>query len=426
MKYEKYLIKLQPVLTWADDFRQKYQMLPDLFFCLFVISSILLWSTPAGKVFQFAFVVVTLFYAAPRYRFCMYHVLEWIFVLYVLIQSITGIAKLPFITLSMTKTMLYTALFSLGMYHYLMYGRSSFTKVIQMYVMSSALGLLLTVLFFFPTIKSNIGLNSMETIRIGGISVLGGAAPTSLAMLATLPSFFLMLITPEEKKKIAYAYVAFFLLVTILTGTRKVLLLYAFILILERELLRPGKKAKRIAVMLLATLVIGILAVLAMIYIPALHDMIGYRLENTIRFYTGGGNVDASMRVRERMIRGAMKLFRERPVAGWGMDYYKFSGTGSEQLYSHNNFTELLSGGGVIGFLIYYAKYVYLLVMIGLQIKLNKEGRDRAVVCLIFFLLMIVMEYWQVMYFYRFFMIYQVMLLVLIRKKMKWESANET
>lgn len=65
---------------------------------------------------------------------------------------------------------------------------------------------------------------------------------------------------------------------------------------------------------------------------------------------------EASYLIRKDMIETSIVLFKEKPLLGYGIDNYSvLSRYGT---YSHNNYTELLVGTGILGILLYYYVYV--------------------------------------------------------------------
>lgn len=395
----------------------------DFFFFLFVISTILMGNSYIGKLFQLFFVLLTLIYLIRNMKIQLYHIFEWIFIAYVFIQVVAGIAEVPSATMSMGTTLIYTGLFSLGTYNYFVYSGNDINKLVNIYVVSSVVGLSLVTILFFNTIISPTGLDASSNISLGSIVIFGGSSSTSLAMQAVIPAFIVILFSKENRKR-ALNYFFFFLFIALLTGTRKILILFAYILLVEFTLVKPGVKNFKLLKILFLALVGTIIGYFTIMKIPILYEIIGYRIQNTIMYYQTGTNDDASMIVRNRMIEESYNLFQQKKLLGWGMDYYKYSGLSDLGYYSHNNFLELLAGGGIIGFVLYYMKYLYLfLAMIKKSIHV-KTDRYYWVACLGFMILMTIIEFWQVTYFYRYIVIYQVFLLAIIGRNYSWEDTN--
>ena len=93
-----------------------------------------------------------------------------------------------------------------------------------------------------------------------------------------------------------------------------------------------------------------------------------------------------------------MEWFQKYPLFGIGMgNPHILAGTYLNfDAYLHNNFVELLCGGGVVGFVLYYAIFVYLFV--GL-FKYRKADRDAFSVALVWLGLILIMNYGMVTYY---------------------------
>lgn len=80
-------------------------------------------------------------------------------------------------------------------------------------------------------------------------------------------------------------------------------------------------------------------------------------------------------RIRTVLINTGLSAFKENPVLGIGFNNgrYLLSGYKGNSTYSlHNNYVDILCGGGIIGFIIYYSLYVDLIVKLAKRI--NKKN----------------------------------------------------
>lgn len=122
------------------------------------------------------------------------------------------------------------------------------------------------------------------------------------------------------------------------------------------------------------------------------------RMTQLFNFFTEDGKVDHSTILRNNMIELGIENWKKYPLFGMGMGnphilaarYLKFDA------YLHNNFVELLCGGGVAGFCLYYAMYGYLLVNL---FKYRKADPDAFGMGLTWLILMLVMNYGMVTYY---------------------------
>lgn len=396
----------------------------DILFGLFVISNIIMQASPIGKVVQLLFILFSVLFSFRSLKWSTYHFFEILFVAYVWIQCLLGIAVNQSATLNMSVTMSYYLLYSIGTYNYLVSNEQELEEKIQIYSKASLIGFVLVILFYGKTLLVHGRLSCSSTISIGGLALLGGSSAVALAMQALIPSFFINLMPPKHNSRTSLLYTLFFALIAILTGTRKVLILFAFVFVVERELIKPGKHDWKILKILFISTVSLVAAYIILMNVPFLYKLLGSRIESAVNFYVLGIGADSSIVVRNRMIDRALDLYNQRKMFGWGMDFFKYSNYSELGYYSHNNFLELLSGGGTIGFALYYIKYVYILLGMLKMIKnqKNKISQYGWLSCVIFFVLMIIIEYWQITYFYRYILLYQIFFLAMIKMKYKWND----
>jgi len=121
------------------------------------------------------------------------------------------------------------------------------------------------------------------------------------------------------------------------------------------------------------------------------------RVNNLIGFISKNSTSDTSLLARRGLIEIGFDLFKSRPFVGVGIDnarLYTESFYGA-QAYLHNNYMEMLAGGGIIGFLIYYSMYFYLIVKL-FKYKI-KENESRWF-CLLFLIILMVMHFAHVSY----------------------------
>lgn len=107
---------------------------------------------------------------------------------------------------------------------------------------------------------------------------------------------------------------------------------------------------------------------------------------------------DAQETGRQYFRRVGLEQFKKTPILGIGI------GNSAELLdnligrrtYLHDNYIELLSCGGIVGFAIYYSIYAYLIVNLW---KYRICDNGECYLCLVLIILMLVMDYGMVSYF---------------------------
>ena len=142
----------------------------------------------------------------------------------------------------------------------------------------------------------------------------------------------------------------------IATGSRKGLIM-PLVAIGIFLIVRSGFDANKI----IKNVCIFFLGVVFLIYVLIQNPELSSRLGIVVRMILGGSALDESSALRMAFIKLAKSMFISRPLLGCGINtfasqcmikYGKF-------YYSHNNFFEILSGVGAIGFILYYWFYGY-------------------------------------------------------------------
>lgn len=122
------------------------------------------------------------------------------------------------------------------------------------------------------------------------------------------------------------------------------------------------------------------------------------RMDQLLNFWSQEGDADHSTIMRNDMVELGIEWWKEHPLLGIGIGnphvlsatYLKFDA------YLHNNYVELLCGGGIVAVLIYYGMYVYLLISL---FRYRKADPDAFGIALIWMALLLVMDYGMVTYY---------------------------
>lgn len=258
--------------------------------------------------------------------------------------------------------------------------------------------------------------------RRGGNSGLESA--NTVGTIAAVAIIFGIYYLKEVKCKYPIMYyisIILNILIVILSASRKAIL-YALIPILIYYIANSKNVVKVLKNVILAVSV-AIIAYLAIMKIPVIYNIVGVRFETMINGFTGKGETDASTALRMKMIGWGLEWFEERPKLGYGIDSYRMllgkKGTsfGSTGAYAHNNYIELLVDVGIVGIIVYYSIYVYIIK----ESLKNLKRRDVLSLYMIGILVAcIINEYGQVVYYYKFYQL----LLLLIYVAIKCEKGN--
>lgn len=205
----------------------------------------------------------------------------------------------------------------------------------------------------------------------------------------------------RDKKRSRGVRILFFLIGIVLTGSRKGIISAVLCLAIV-PILYVREQRKEVLKKVLKYLIVGVTAlailVVMLFQIPSLYAIAGSRIEAMIiGFKAGSDYVDSSMDFRNQFIEYAKDFFYESPIFGIGIDNFKYLNF-IEGYYAHNNYWEILTGSGVIGFSIYYLSYV----VIGFRLlKAKRQKTVDALVMLFFLFLMILIDYYMVSYLQR-------------------------
>ncbi len=119
---------------------------------------------------------------------------------------------------------------------------------------------------------------------------------------------------------------------------------------------------------------------------------INQRMEYLVAMFTGKGEIGASALLRQQLIDLGIKIFKEHPILGIGIGcpHIVAGQVLNFDAYLHNGFVEILAGGGIIGFVLYYGAYIYLFFQF---YKLRREKDTISPMCIILILICLFRDY---------------------------------
>lgn len=199
-------------------------------------------------------------------------------------------------------------------------------------------------------------------------------------------------------KKRYFILVVVFLVFIALTGSRKALFAAVAGPIMF-VVLSVYKKNYLFNILLIAT--VAILVVFYVFTDESMYGTVGLRMENMLDFWFSDRsyNTDSSLYMRSYYIQLAQELFSKSPL--WGNGMYNFSLIAGNEYnvdvgYSHNNYWQVLSELGIIGFIIYYSFYLTVIVKLIKGAFVNKSRLS--LLFLTFMVLLLVLEIAHVTY----------------------------
>ena len=138
--------------------------------------------------------------------------------------------------------------------------------------------------------------------------------------------------------------------------------------------------------------VISVISLNFILSLPGL-EMVKERLDGMLALLSNDGPVDSSSLARLNMIEEGVTLFFRSPFLGVGMGSSGYA-LGFDW-YLHNNFVEILSGGGLIGFVIFYSIYFYNFYIF---FKFRDKVKDEFQLVFVFMVIVLFMDIGQVSY----------------------------
>lgn len=164
------------------------------------------------------------------------------------------------------------------------------------------------------------------------------------------------LLANKKIKNVSIIFIPLAFIVLLATGSRKAFLIIA-ISVTGFILLKVSDKRKienAILALIISVLIISLIVAVCSQF--SMFQGVTKRFIGLINILTGQGAVEASASIRKTLIELGIKIFRENPIIGVGIDNPKLYSYKifNYEYYLHNNFVELLAGGGIIGFLSFY------------------------------------------------------------------------
>ena len=182
------------------------------------------------------------------------------------------------------------------------------------------------------------------------------------------------------------------------TGSRQALAVMAGgVVLLVFLFLVRGKSPAEIVLMF--ALGVALLAVLLLVLSKvSAFSGIYKRILSLVAAVTGVGKTDRSATTRLALIDVGMYQLKRTPILGIGMGSghlaaWKYLSRG---YYLHNNFAEILAGGGLTGFLIYYSIYVYIFACF---IRFRRCATQETLACATLLVMLLVVDYANVTYY---------------------------
>lgn len=183
-------------------------------------------------------------------------------------------------------------------------------------------------------------------------------------------------------------------LMALFSGSRRVIITLAVCFIGYLMFRTPNKNVLKLFGKVIGALALALILYIVVLNVDVLYSTIGIRLESLVNYIFADAEADDSTFSRLNMQVLALDLFKEHPILGAGINafkYHTYYGT-----YSHSNYTEILSGLGIVGITVYY---VPLIVFLAMAVKNWRKKTKAAIVPLCYLIAFAINEYGGVSYF---------------------------
>lgn len=238
------------------------------------------------------------------------------------------------------------------------------------------------------------GLSSIVSMLSGGVRMGNDFSnANSIGLVATVSCIIQMYFWLKKERNVLIVFLIPTIICIAISQSRKAIVM--LLVGIAATIITSGDKTKRSKRFL--KIIVGITVLFLMLYlVQHLEIFSGVSNRFTILFESINGERAEDIRSIYRRI--GMQQFFKTPVFGIGMgnSLELLASVGQRRTYLHCNFVELLASGGVIGFVIYYLIYVYLLTNLW---KYRKIDSSRTMLCFVLLVLMLVMDYGMVSYY---------------------------
>ena len=197
--------------------------------------------------------------------------------------------------------------------------------------------------------------STYNSLEFGGITGMHRNTSGYLMMMATYFDLFVMTKVSRRKKKTYLLMAVISFITSLLSGSRKIIVGYAIMLIAWSIMQKNIKKSLKILLLVVG----GAIVLIPIAYqISYIQNAFGLRMAAVFDDSIADGSIEA--RNRARLL--ALELFRAKPVLGNGwnavvsMYGYYFGRSGG--IYAHNNYLEVAADFGIVGLVLFYWKYV--------------------------------------------------------------------
>jgi len=305
-------------------------------------------------IIAFSFFSIILMLFKKKVYINKYFIFYLLFVLYQVLLIVLGRAYNTSITIKVLTTLIINFSILIMIYNFII-NNNNIERILKVYIYSSSLSLL-TIMFilrntlFTSRLAHAYGEGSISFYFLGKATVLSS---NSIAFYCAVSALICLYFLTKYKQK-KYLFLALFLMFgSILTGSRKGILLLIIYLLYFVHYHFKGNYLKRILIVMGVCLTIY----LVLTKVPAFYNILGYRLMELVNKILGNTSHEGSIVAREAYKRFALEMIPRNLFLGYGAGYFSYVYGNVTEI----NYLEILVAGGIVGLFIYYFNYILIL-----------------------------------------------------------------
>lgn len=403
--------------------RTDAEILVDFSFFIMLFTSVAFSHSFIGQagIIFFCSVMYLFMLGRRKIHFSYYFIFSIAFILYNLFLIREGYSINAETSMKMTKTLMINWVFAFVLYSYLII-RNDMERVLNLFVKAAFMFTFLIVLISRGDILSTrLGINA--NLSIAGIIIEYNANSIAIISAFSYVISLYTLLLYKSKGNLLYIMInlfcaLWFVIIILLTGSRKGLIMVILGTALLMFLLYPEKRTKN----LLISVCVLFILYSALMNVPWLYTIAGSRFETMLNAVLGKPVEEGSLMSRLYYIHLGWEYFLQRPWTGYGLDCFRYLRYAYET-YSHNNYIELLFSGGIIGFVLYYMPN---LIMYKGIISLSRQAINVFKVGFVIFLVQQATEYASVTYFERIPLTILIIALACLKLANKMKKASNS
>lgn len=321
-------------------------------------------------------------------RFDMYVVIYFVFIAYVLLTALW--AKSAMSTITMARTLFRTFICAYIVYLYFV-KEKDVSRLLRILMWAGYVVAIYSLMFYGVDELLKAGTDSSLRADNEFANVNSIAMCCALSCMIQANEFF------EKRNRWTCVFLIPVLIVIGATQSRKALL-FLIVGVFSAFIVKNQNESfvKKFGKIILGC-VVTVLIIYGLLQLE-IFSGIKQRMQTMFNSFTGNGKADGSALIREKMIEIGWKEFTDHPIGGIGIanSYFITDKYLGKKTYLHNNFVELLSCGGILAFIFYYAIYVYLFYNL---MKYRNADKKQAMFFAIWLLIMLALDYGNVSYY---------------------------